>query len=203
MVESLEHAAFRLFDNYFKQQEENILAGMSDVFRLVFPKASDQDIQKAVSKFTSKAIALKIEMTKVAAYHCFWVNGGKQFNSENMEIADDEFGPVYFCTFPGLARTIKVKEQKNAEQVSKEVKATVVLRSAFGEDENEHNLSGEIVDNISDRNKDDVSGENEDSFSDDDEDNLSDANEDNLFDENEDNLSVESADNLPVENLNL
>ena len=165
---------------------------MAGIFRLVFPKASDEDIQKTVSKFTSKAIVLKIAMIKVAGYHCYWVNGGKQFDTKTMEIADEEFGSVYLCTFPGLARTIKAKEQEDGKQVLREVKATVVLRSAFGEDENEDNLAGKNADNLSDENEDNLSDKNEGDLSDEDEDNLYDENEDNLFGENE-SLSDENA----------
>ena len=190
IVESLEHAAFRLFDDHFKEHEEEIGAKMAGIFHLVFPKASVEDIQKSISKFTSKAIAFKIAMAKVAVYHCYWVNGGKQFDTESMEIADEEFGSVYLCTFPGLARTIKVKDQEG-KQVLREVKATVVLRSAFGEDENEDNLADENVDNLADENVDNLSDENEDDLSDEDEDNLSDENEANFSDESADNLSVE------------
>ena len=106
-VESPEQGAFRLLEGYFKQCEENIGSEMAGIFRLVFPKASDDDIQKATLKFTSKAIAFKIAMTKVPGYHCYWVSGGKQFDVETMEIADDEFGSVYLCRSPdwrGLSR---------------------------------------------------------------------------------------------------
>lgn len=172
---------------------------MAGIFRLVFPKASDEDIQKSIAKFASKAIALKIAMTKVPGYHCYWVNCGKQFDTKTMEIVDEEFGSVYLCTFPGLARTVNPNKQEDGKEVSREVKATVVLGSAFGEDESEDNLTDEHADNLSDGNEDNLS-KNEQNLSDEDDDNLHDEDEDNIYDEDEDNLYDENEDDLFDEN---
>lgn len=204
-IESTEEGTSRLLESYFKQREESTGFAMANIFRVVFPRASDEDIKKTTSKFTSKAISFKIAMTKVPGYHCYWVNGRKQFDTNSMEIADDQFGSVYFCTFPGLARTIKVKGKADGNHVLTEVKATVVLRSVFGEDENEDNLAEESADSLSDESEDDLrddnaDNENEDNLAEENMDDLSDENEDDLSDENEDELSDENEDNLSVEN---
>lgn len=173
---------------------------MAGIFRLLFPKASDEDIQKSIAKFASKAIALKIAMTKAPGYHCYWVNCGKQFDTKTMEIADEEFGSVYLCTFPGLARTINLKKQDDGKEISSEVKAIVVLGSAFGEDEDEDDSADENADNLSDENENNLPDVNEENLSDEDEDNLYDEDEDNLYDEDEDNLYDEDEDDLFDEN---
>ena len=204
-VESLEEGALGLLESYFKQREEKTGSAMANIFRVVFPRASDDDITKTTSKFTSKAIAFKIAMTKVPGYHCYWVSGRKQFDTKTMEIADDQFGSVYFCTFPGLARTIKAREREDGNHVLTEVKATVVLRSVFGEDETEDNLAEESADNLSDGSVDDLCGddadnEKEDNLTEENMDDLSDENEDDLSDENEGDLSDENEGNLSDEN---
>ena len=65
-----------------------------------------------------------------AVYHCFIANGEDRFDPESMEIKEDDTGPVYLCTFPGLARTIK-KDNESGKTVVWSVKASVVLKSVL------------------------------------------------------------------------
>ena len=124
--------AVRYVDNYCPQYNELIIHEMTALLSLLLPNASRDIISKAVSKFITKALALKAAMTKEqAVYHGYCAYGGDEFDSESMHIASEETGPVFLCTFPGLARTIKKSEKESGKAIIRAVKASVVLQSAL------------------------------------------------------------------------
>lgn len=132
-TESLDIAAFRFLTDHFKQQRDHIVAQVVTVLRLMLPHVAEQEITKAVTKFTKKAINMKIAMTKEVSamtqggvYRCYWARVAALFDPERMDIVDEESGPVYLCTFPGLT-----KQKQKGGEVYNVVKASVVLQSAF------------------------------------------------------------------------
>ena len=87
------------------------------------------DIASNITKFVSKAVSLKIAMTKeVTIYRCYWVGCGQRFNSALMEAADSGTGNVCLCTFPGLERTFKESDRTH---VFRAIKARTVFQSAM------------------------------------------------------------------------
>ena len=124
--------AVRYVDNHLPQYNTSITHEMTVLLSLLLPNASLEVINKAVSKFITKTLALKAAMTKEqAVYHGFCAYGGDEFDLESMHIASEETGPVYLCTFPGLARTVKKSEKESGKTIIRAVKASVVLQSAL------------------------------------------------------------------------
>jgi hypothetical protein len=124
--------AVRYVDNHSPEYNELLIHEMTALLSLLLPNASPNIISKAVSKFITKALALKAAMTKEqAVYHGYCAYGGEEFDPESMHIESEETGPVFLCTFPGLARTIKKSEKENGKATIRAIKASVVLRSAL------------------------------------------------------------------------
>ena len=124
--------AVRYVDNHSPEYNELLIHEMTALLSLLLPNASPDIINKAVSKFITKALALKVAMTKEqAVYHGYCAYGGEEFDPESMHIVSEETGPVFLCTFPGLARTIKKSEKENGKATIWAIKASVVLQSAL------------------------------------------------------------------------
>jgi hypothetical protein len=129
--QALGSGAIRYVEHHVREHEIDLGAQLSILLYLLLPKASDGEILKAVSKFISKAVALKAAMAKEqSVYRGFWSPSGEQFDADSMEVADEESGLVYLCTFPGLARTIK-REKETGKGIINAVKAKVVLSSSL------------------------------------------------------------------------
>jgi hypothetical protein len=91
---------------------------------VLLPASHESEIQKAVAKFTTKALALKLAMMEeTAVYRCHWAYSGERFDKETMEAESGERGPVYLCTSPGLWR---ISEETGGNINS--VKAGVILK---------------------------------------------------------------------------
>jgi hypothetical protein len=129
--QALGFGAIRYVEHHVQEHEINLCAELSIFLHLLLPKASDGEILKAASKFILKALALKVAMTKEqSVYRGFWSPSGEQFDADSMELADEESGLVYLCTFPGLARTIK-REKETGKEIINAVKSKVVLSSSL------------------------------------------------------------------------
>lgn len=129
--QALGFGAIRYVEHHVREYEIDLSAQLSILLHMLLPKASDGDILKAASKFISKAIVLKTAMAKEqSVYRGFWSPSGVQFDPDSMDMADEESGPVYLCTFPGLARTIK-RENETGKEIINAVKAKVVLSSSL------------------------------------------------------------------------
>lgn len=99
------------------------------MLHVLFPKATESDIKKGVSRFINKAIKLKYAMAEEQAiYYCYWVNGGERYDENLVDIDGEEKGVISICIFPGLARRVK---NDNGELIARAVKATALLQTAF------------------------------------------------------------------------
>jgi hypothetical protein len=91
---------------------------------ILLPASIDDEIQKGVTKFITKAFTLKLAMMEeTAVYRCHWAHCGEGFDQESMEVESSEGGPVFLCTSPGLRR---ISEEAGAPINS--VKAGVILK---------------------------------------------------------------------------
>jgi hypothetical protein len=101
---------------------------LSDILVFLLPGLHEDEINKAATKFVSKAVKLKGALTEEqAVYRCYWVNQGEHLDRGSLEFVEGETGPVYMCTFPGLVRTEKEGKNNLTFQV---VKASAMLQSA-------------------------------------------------------------------------
>jgi len=132
--QSLGKAAVRYVQEYGQEEQDDFTAKLAYILLILFPKATEQDITKGVSKFVLKAIKLKHAMAEEqAVYHCYWVFGGERLDENAVEIEGfegQETGAISVCTFPGLSRTVK---NDDGESVANAVKASALLEGAFEE----------------------------------------------------------------------
>jgi hypothetical protein len=122
-------AAVRYVDQSNQEGQEIFIAHLVKILLILFPKASETDIIKEVSKFVTKGVKLKNSMSEERmVFHCYWVHGGEQYDEEYVEIEGEETGPISICTFPGLERIVKREE---SDSIVWAVKASALLESAF------------------------------------------------------------------------
>jgi hypothetical protein len=122
-------AAVRYVEQSNQEGQEIFIALLVKILIILFPKASENDIIRGVSKFVAKGSKLKNSMTEEqAVYRCYWVHGGEQYDEECVDIEGEETGPISICTFPGLERMIKTE---NFDSVARAVKASALSESAF------------------------------------------------------------------------
>jgi len=127
--QSIGQGAAGYVQQHLTDYERNVYTNLAHVLRQLLPKSSEDDLQKAVTKFVTKAIALKTALTEEQAmYRCYWATGGDRFDPESVEISDGEKGPVCLCTFPGLARMI---QRNMGKSVVYTFKASAVLRDVL------------------------------------------------------------------------
>jgi len=108
MRQLLGQSADRYVRQYLTNHEKAVQKKLLDVLRQLLPKAAEADIQKGVTKFVTKAVGLKSDLTEEqATYRFYWVKYGDRPESGELEVYGDGGGPVLFCTFPGFARMVK------------------------------------------------------------------------------------------------
>ena len=108
MRQLLAQSAERYVRQYLMDHEKKVQKMLIDVLRQLLPKATEADIQKGATKFVTKAVSLKRDLTEEpASYRFYWVKYGETVEPESLEAYGKAGGPVLFCTFPGLARMTK------------------------------------------------------------------------------------------------
>jgi hypothetical protein len=126
--QSLTTAALRETQPHVDGYQTKIVFKLAQILSALLTTTED-DIASNITKLVSKAVSLKIAMTKeVTIYRCYWVGCGERFNSASMEAGDSGTGNVCLCTFPGLDRTFK---ESDRTQVFRAIKAKTVFQSTM------------------------------------------------------------------------
>ena len=126
--QSLTAAALRETQSHVDGYQTKIVFRLAQILSALLTTTED-DIASNITRFVSKAVSLKIAMTKeVTIYRCYWIACGERFRSASMEAGDSGTGNVCLCTFPGLERTIK---ESDRTQVFPAIKARTVFQSSM------------------------------------------------------------------------
>ena len=126
--QSLTAAALRETQSHVDGYQTKIVFRLAQILSALLTTTED-DIASNITRFVSKAVSLKIAMTKeVTIYRCYWIACGERFRSASMEAGDSGTGNVCLCTFPGLERTIK---ESDRTQVFRAIKARTVFQSSM------------------------------------------------------------------------
>ena len=126
--QSITAAALRETQPNVEISQAKIVLRLAQILSALLGTTED-DIASNISKFVSKAVNLKIAMTKeVTIYRCYWVGCGERFNRALMEAGDCGTGNVCVCTFPGLERAFKENDQTH---IFRAIKARTVFQSAM------------------------------------------------------------------------
>jgi hypothetical protein len=109
---------------------ERVVSLLVQALCCLLPSSQKEEVYRFAERIADKAIALKNDMTEEQAlYFGFWRKCGQPFDAQYIDIADEvATGILLACTFPGLARTIKINEQ---ERIVFVVKASGVSETAF------------------------------------------------------------------------
>lgn len=127
--QSIGRGLLRFTEDKIAPREVEITDQLTKILQFLLPRSTEVAVRTAANKIIARAIVLKSAMTEEhTLYQCFWIDCGAEFNDEYTDVDDEEpEGRVLLCTFPGLARLVRVGKEHTLVTV---VKASAALENS-------------------------------------------------------------------------